>query len=90
MKDCSGNTIGTTNTARVGLYEHTDSFNIVINEILFNPRSSSNDYVEVYNRSNKILNLKNVYIANRNTTGTISSIAQLSLEDYLLFRSSNT
>ena len=85
VTDCGGNTIGTTNTARVGLYEHTDSFNIVINEILFNPRPTSNDYVEIYNRSNKILNLRNVYIANRNTTGTISSIAQLSTEDYLLF-----
>ena len=85
VTDCSGNAIGTTNTARVGLYEHTDSFNIVINEILFNPRPTSNDYVEIYNRSNKILNLKNVYIANRNTTGAISSIAQLSTEDYLLF-----
>ena len=85
VTDCVGNTIGATNTARVGLYEHTDSFNIVINEILFNPRPTSNDYVEIYNRSNKILNLKNVYIANRNTAGAISSIEQLSTEDYLLF-----
>ena len=85
VTDCGGNTIGTTNTALVGLYEHTDSFNIIINEILFNPRSTSNDYVEIYNRSNKILNLRNVYIANRNTTGVISSIEQLSAEDYLLF-----
>ena len=85
VTDCSGNTIGTTNTARVGLYEQVDSFNIVVNEILFNPKPTSNDYVEIYNRSNKILNLKNVYIANRNSTGAISSIAQLSTEDYLLF-----
>ena len=85
VSDCVGNVISTNNAARVGLYEHTDSFNIVINEILFNPRPTSNDYVEIYNRSNKILNLRNVYIANRNSTGTISSIAQLSTEDYLLF-----
>ena len=85
VTDCAGNIIGTSNTARVGLYEHTDSFNIVVNEILFNPKSTSNDYVEVYNRTNKILNLKNVYIANRNTVGVISSIKQLSLEDYLFF-----
>ncbi|CAN5756969.1 hypothetical protein BH11BAC4_BH11BAC4_01400 [soil metagenome] len=83
--DCVGNIIGTTNTAGVGLYEHTDSFNIVVNEVLFNPGPTSNDYVELYNRSNKILNMKNVYIANRNTIGAISSIKQLSSEDYLLF-----
>ena len=85
ITDCAGNIIGTTNTTRVGLYEHADSFNTVINEILFNPKPTSNDYVEIYNRSNKILNLKNVYIANRNTNGTISSIEQLTTEDYLFF-----
>ncbi len=85
ITDCAGNTIGITNTAKVGLYEHAGSFNIIVNEILFNPRSTSNDYIELYNRSNKILNLKNVYIANRNSTGVISSIKQLSIEDYLFF-----
>ncbi len=85
VTDCSGNTVNTSNTARVGLYEHIDSFDIVVNEILFNPFPSSNDYVEIYNRSNKILNLRNAYIANRNSTGAISSIEQLSAEDYLFF-----
>lgn len=86
VKDCSGNSLNiANNTARVGLYEHTDSFNIVINEILFNPKSNGTDYVEIYNRSNKILNLKNGYIANRGTNGAISSIIELSAEDRLLF-----
>lgn len=56
--DCTNNTIGTSNTARFGISEHTDSFDIVINEILFNPISNGEDYIELYNRSNKILNLK--------------------------------
>lgn len=86
VKDCSGNSLNTSNNiTSVGLYEHTDSFNIVVNEILFNPRSNGSDYVELYNRSNKILNLKNLYIANRGTSGAIGSITQLSAEDRLLF-----
>ena len=85
IRDCVNNSIGFKNTARVGLYEPLDNFNIVINEILFNPKSNGTDYVELYNRSNKIFNLKSVYIANRNTTGTISSITQLSTEDHLFF-----
>ncbi len=85
--DCAGNALNTGNAARVGLYEHTDSFNLVINEILFNPKSGGNDWIEIYNRSNKIITLRNVYIANRNTAGAISSIRQLSTEDYLLFPS---
>ncbi|MEO6406433.1 MAG: lamin tail domain-containing protein [Ferruginibacter sp.] len=83
--DCAGNALNTGNSARVGLYEHTDSFNVVINEILFNPKSGGTDWVEIYNRSNKILTLRNLYIANRNTAGAISSIKQLSTEDYLFF-----
>jgi len=83
--DCAGNGIGNKNNARVGLSEHTDSLDIVINEILFNPKPTSNDYVELYNRSNKILDLKNSSIANRNTAGAISSISQLSTESYLFF-----
>jgi hypothetical protein len=86
IKDCSANTINASfKTARVGLPERTDSLDIVINEILFNPRSGGSDYVELYNRSSKILNLKNVYIANRGTSGAIGSISQLSVADRLLF-----
>ncbi|MEO5984659.1 MAG: lamin tail domain-containing protein [Ferruginibacter sp.] len=86
VKDCSGNTINASfNVTRVGLPERTDSLDIVINEILFNPRPDGTDYVELYNRSTKILNLKNVYIANRGTNGAIGSISQLSVADRLLF-----
>ena len=84
--DCSGNVIGNTRTARVGLASATiDSFAIVINEILFNPKSNGVDYAEFYNRSNKIFNLKNASIANRNTAGVISSITQFISEDYAFY-----
>ena len=85
VTDCSGNTMGSSKTARVGLTARTDSFDIVVNEILFNPKPNGTDYVEFYNRSKKILNLKNAYIANRNTAGAVSSIAQFTTEDYLFF-----
>ncbi len=85
ITDCVGNLIGSNDTARVGLSMLADSFDIVINEILYNPKPNGVDYVELYNRSNKIINLKQVYIANRNSLGTISSITPLSLDDALLF-----
>ncbi len=85
VTDCKGNSIGTKNTTRVGLSEVADSFNIIINEILFNPKSNGTDYVEIYNRSNKIIDLKQTYIANRSSTGVISNIKQLSADNYLLF-----
>ena len=85
ITDCKGNVIGSKNKARLGLSEVADSLDVVINEILFNPKSNGTDYVEIYNRSNKIIDLKQMYIANRNSTGVISSIKQLSADNFLLF-----
>ena len=85
VTDCAGNIIGTKNSARVGLSAVADSFDIVINEILFNPTSTGVDYVEIYNRSQKIIDAKQLYIANRNSTNVVSSITQLTTESILIF-----
>jgi len=85
VTDCAGNSIGSKNIARVGLSSVADSFDIVINEILFNPKSGGVDYVEIYNRSQKIIDVRQLYIANRNSGNVISSIQQLSAESILLF-----
>jgi hypothetical protein len=85
VTDCAGNTISSKNTARVGLSSIADSLDIIINEILFNPKSNGTDYVELYNRSKKIIDLKQMYIANRNTAGVISSIKQISTDNFLFF-----
>lgn len=84
ITDCSGNAIGGT-AARVGLYERLDSLDIVINEVLFNPKAGGADYVEIYNRSNKIVDLSQAYLANKASTGGIGSISRLSAEGYLFF-----
>ena len=83
--DCTGNSIGAKNLVRIGLPVAADSFDIVVNEVLFNPVANGVDYVEIYNRGKKIIDLKSIYIANRNFSGTISSITQLSEENYLFF-----
>lgn len=85
VTDCAGNVIGSRNTAKVGLSSAADSFDIIVNEILFNPNAAGVDYVEIYNRSQKIIDAKQLYIANRNSTNVISSIQQLTTESILLF-----
>lgn len=85
ITDCKGNVIGPKNTAKFGLAQEADSFDIVINEILFNPKPMGTDYVELYNRSQKIIDLSHTYIANRNSSNTISSIQQVTAESILLF-----
>ena len=85
ISDCTGNII-TANTARFGLPGSIDSFDIVVNEVLFNPTPTSTDYVEIYNRSSKILDMKNLYIANRSgTTNLLGSITPLTNDNVLLF-----
>jgi len=85
ITDCAGNIINGNANTRIGLSEIAERTDIVINEILFNPKSNGTDYVEIYNRSKKIIDCKQVYIANRNSTGVISNIRQLSADSYLFF-----
>lgn len=85
ITDCAGNIIDDKNIARAGISEAAAGSDIIINEILFNPKSNGTDYVEIYNRSNKIVDLQQTYIASRNTAGVTSNIKQLSAENYLLF-----
>ena len=84
VTDCEGNAIGSKNTARFGIAQDADSMDLVINEILYNPKPNGVDYVELYNPSKKIIDLSHVYIANR-SSGSISSIQQVSADKYLLF-----
>lgn len=85
VSDCAGNVIVSKSSARVGLASVADSFDVVINEILFHPKQNGIDYVEIYNRSQKIIDAKQLYIANRNSTGIVSSIHQLSTQSILIF-----
>jgi hypothetical protein len=85
LTDCAGNSIGTKKTARVGVTSVAAPQDVVINEVLFNPPSNGVDYVELFNRSNKVIDLKQLYLANRNTAGDISNITALTAGQYQLF-----
>jgi hypothetical protein len=85
VKDCKNNTIATGNKVKVGLPVDAATGEWTINEILFNPRSGAYDYVEFYNNSNKIFDASKLYIANRNSSGVISSIKPLSTVPFYVF-----
>lgn len=57
---------------------------IVINEILFNPRGSGYDFVELYNNSDETFDANKMYIAKRTNTGTIGTITLLSKKQRLI------
>lgn len=64
VRDCSGNQIASKNTVKAGLASAAMPGDIVINEILFNPPPGGSDYVELLNRSARIIDLRQLYVAN--------------------------
>jgi hypothetical protein len=85
VADCKNNSIGSVNKTKVGLPVDAVAGELIINEILFNPRPNAYDYVEFYNRTNKIFDASRLHIANRNSSGDIANIRQLSSEPWLIF-----
>lgn len=85
VTDCKNNPIGSKNKSRVGLSVDAAISEIVINEILFNPKTGGSDYVEFYNRSNKIFDANKLYIANRNSSNAVSSAKLLASSPFLIF-----
>ncbi|HEV7329776.1 MAG TPA: lamin tail domain-containing protein [Flavisolibacter sp.] len=85
LTDCKGNQIGGFNTTNVGLPQPAEAADLVINEILFNPVPGASDYVELYNRSKKIIDASALYIANRNSNGVAASLRKLSEEPFYIF-----
>lgn len=83
--DCAGNHL-LPDTLRFALPEIPDSGDVVINEILFNPASGGSDFVELYNLSDKVLDLRNLRLANWNAqAGAPENIVELNSAGELLF-----
>ncbi|HMC98267.1 MAG TPA: lamin tail domain-containing protein, partial [Flavobacteriales bacterium] len=64
VNDCPGNAIGSANTAAFALPEPVAVGDVVINEVLYDPVVGGSDFVELYNRSNKVLSLAGWKLAN--------------------------
>ncbi len=86
ITDCVGNVIPVYSSARFAIPEEPDFNDLVINEVLFNPLLGGVDFVEICNRSNKIIDLKDLYIANYDwNDGSIKNVEQVSTEGFLIF-----
>lgn len=83
--DCSGNKIQEEfRRTTFALPEMADSLDLIVNEILFNPRPTGVDFVEVYNQSSRFINLKNWWLANRDGDGNVENKKKISETDYLV------
>ncbi|WP_052597895.1 lamin tail domain-containing protein [Aureispira sp. CCB-QB1] len=78
VTDCVGNSIALKNTARVALPVSPKDLNkgdFILNEILFNPVTGGKDFIELYNRSNKVLNTADFVLSNQSIPYKNSTIA---------------
>ena len=89
FSDCAGNTIDLSKTVLFGLPEEISENDIAINEVLFNPSDQyvdGVDYVEIVNRSQKILDLHELLLCTEDEdTGELDSPREISQEGYLFF-----
>ncbi|OFY93455.1 MAG: hypothetical protein A2309_11915, partial [Bacteroidetes bacterium RIFOXYB2_FULL_35_7] len=85
VSDCVGNVIGNENTAKFAVAQTLAPNDLVINEILFNPIEPAVDFVEIYNRSNKVLNFKDARIASRKTDLSLNTPYDIAKDGRLIF-----
>ena len=80
--DCVGNASGPLQSATFALPEPAQPGDVVVNEVLFNPRVGAVDFVELLNRSGRFINLQGFQISNN--LGTSTSTRVFSTEPYVL------
>lgn len=90
-KDCLGNATTAEIAVKAGLAEAVSPGDVVVNEILFNPSTGGSDFVEWYNRTDKIFDISGWKIVSmQDTTDIIKTITtnfMLFPDDYVVFSS---
>ncbi|MFC4211392.1 lamin tail domain-containing protein [Pedobacter lithocola] len=85
ITDCAGNLISVDfNTAKLFIAKKAGKNDILISELLFNPKVGSVDFVEIFNNSNQVLDLKNLQLANLDANGNVANIKNLSTKNLLI------
>ncbi|MBK8193429.1 MAG: lamin tail domain-containing protein [Lewinellaceae bacterium] len=75
VADCSGNAIPATDTAFVGLPEKPEPGDVVVNEMMFNPATGNQRYIEFFNRSSKVFNWAEFFLANFSDGADVEAFA---------------
>ncbi len=86
IRDCAGNTLTSISDCKFAIPSAPEKSDIVINEVLFDPQAGGVDFVEVYNRSEKVVDLMSLKLANADFISDIIDVTQtISTDGYLLF-----
>lgn len=78
IRDLAGNELAPPHEFSFGYPGRLDSFDVVINELMFDPPSEGADYVEIFNRSDKIISLDSLCLARNDINGDPEELMSLS------------
>ncbi|WP_167855434.1 lamin tail domain-containing protein [Hymenobacter fodinae] len=70
--DCAGNAAGPATSATFALPVPVSPGDVVVNEVLFNPRSGGVDFVELLNRSANYLDMRGWQLGGQKTDGSLA------------------
>jgi hypothetical protein len=86
LNDCAGNMADTSGIVRFAIADSIVENDIVINELLPNPMSGGSRFVELFNRSNKVLDLSVLLISAKDIiAGVLPDANPVFPDGYLLF-----
>ena len=85
ITDCAGNMLLTGTSANFAIPSAPETNDIIINELLYDPPTGCVDFVELFNRSSKVLDLKDLILANFDTINQVpTSYHEISTEPFLI------
>lgn len=86
ISDCVGNLVNTVITGKFAIPQPIVKGDLILNEILFNPKTDGFDFAEFYNLSSKVLSLDDVKMANVDTVSqTATNLLPIDTLGYLIF-----
>ncbi len=86
IRDCSGNLLDVSGQIRIAIPDTISPGDIVINEILPDPASGGERFIELFNRSEKILDLKGGVLSSYDSVANeLKDPCSVSGEGFLLF-----
>jgi hypothetical protein len=83
--DLAGNPLKEINPVAFGRPLVAQPFDVVINELMYDPPEDGADFVELYNRSDKNIDLSELYLSRTNETGLPETLVPVSTERVTIF-----
>ncbi len=83
--DLAGNSLSSISYFNFGWPVKAEQGDIIINELLFDPPTGGSDFLELYNPSEKLIDLSEIFISRINSEGNPEKLIKLSQEKRLFF-----